>query len=184
MTRCAEDLAALIGSLLQRDFSSSLTKTWKGRKVGFVDPKIWYIQVREGIWEVADSSDALNLITDDGGKVIQDNSLISYDELKFECLDGLDQVWNHDFAHLFQGLLRSCRDPKVFSRTRSRKENHTTREKYYEAKNVLRKNARVEEYEKAFREYEVDIIAGPLDSQLGSITAVAGHPSATVHGSH
>lgn len=49
IARSPEDLSALLGILLQRDFSSSLTGSWEGLKIGFVDPSIWYI--REGPWE-------------------------------------------------------------------------------------------------------------------------------------
>ncbi|KAJ5609522.1 hypothetical protein N7528_010089 [Penicillium herquei] len=214
MARCAEDLAASLGILLQRDFSSSLTKTWKGLRVGFVDPKTWYI--REGPWDfieeimnqqVADILDAMNLIAQGGGKVVQDISLISYDELQFEGLDGLDQIWNHDFAHCFTSFVQGYVDPPVrsvedmiafnirnaekalpgdFEKPQGlledsiKKESHLTVEKYHGATTSLREKARVEGYEKAFREYDVDIIAGPLDSRLGSIAAVAGFPSATV----
>ncbi|KAJ5709046.1 hypothetical protein N7493_010380, partial [Penicillium malachiteum] len=222
MTRCVEDLAALLGILLQRDFSSSLTKTWQGLKIGFVNPKIWYIRevlcsfadlhYQHGLklslfYKVADVLDAMDMIAEGGGKVVQDISLISYDELQFEGSDRLDQIWNHNFAHLFASFVQGYVDPPVnsvedlinfnirnakkalpgdFEKPQGlledsiKKETHLTAEKYYEAKTTFREKARVEEHEKAFREYDVDIIAGPLDSRLGSIAAVAGFPSATV----
>ncbi|KAJ5723744.1 hypothetical protein N7488_001779 [Penicillium malachiteum] len=175
---------SLLGILLQRDFSSSLTETSKGLKIGFVDPKTWYI--REGPWgfveeimnqQVADILDAMDMIAKGGGKVVQDFSLISYDKLQFERSDGLDQIWNHDFAHLFAAFVRG---PQGLLEDSIKMDSHLTAENYHKATTILREKARVEGYEKAFREYDVDIIAGPLDSRLGSIAAVAGFPSATV----
>lgn len=60
------------------------------------------------------------------------------------------------------------------------KKDDLSPDKYEEAKAFIRHKARVEGYDRAFKDYDIDILAGPLDSRMGSIAAAAGLPSATV----
>lgn len=41
MAKSPKDLAHLIGVLQSKDFTTSLSTSWEGLKVGFVDPKLW-----------------------------------------------------------------------------------------------------------------------------------------------
>jgi amidase len=41
MAKTPEDLASLIGIMMGKNFAGNLTKSWKGLKVGFVDPAAW-----------------------------------------------------------------------------------------------------------------------------------------------
>ena len=41
MARDPEDLAALMGVLMERDFSSDLTTSWIGQRIAFVNPDDW-----------------------------------------------------------------------------------------------------------------------------------------------
>jgi amidase len=41
MAKTPEDLASLIGIMMGKNFTGDLTKSWKGLKVGFVDPAAW-----------------------------------------------------------------------------------------------------------------------------------------------
>ena len=56
MAKSPWDLAATIGVMMQRDFSSSQTATWKGQKVAFIDQTGWRLDpaVCEHVQEVVD----------------------------------------------------------------------------------------------------------------------------------
>ncbi|KAK2763968.1 hypothetical protein FQN54_009587 [Arachnomyces sp. PD_36] len=137
----------------------------EGQRIAFVDPTIWYI--REGPWDpvpdimnkqFADIAAARDLIQSNGGKVVKDVQLPSFDTLDFE-----------GFA-----------DPQALLEDAICNRDRLSDEKYEEAKAFVRKGARTNGYDKIFKEHGVDIVAGPLDSRMGSMAATAGLPSATV----
>ncbi|CAI7658759.1 unnamed protein product [Penicillium glandicola] len=154
----------------------------------------------------ADIAEARDLIAKGGAEVVPDVPLISYDVLQFEGSDGLDQIWNHDSARHFPSFVecyinfsvKSIEDLINFNSEHAEKalsggfekpqgllqdsverQNDLSPAKYEEAKAFIRHKARVEGYERTFMNYDIDILAGPLDSRMGSIAAAAGLPSAT-----
>lgn len=102
MARTLADLAALVSVLINdADFSSSLTGSWEGQRVGFVDPKLWNFvpficdpdpvlidQQRQALIDAAD------VISNGGGTVEQPVPLTSMNELVLDGEDALDQLWS------------------------------------------------------------------------------------------
>ena len=41
MAKTVDDLAKIMGILMNKDFDSSLKASWDGISVGFVDPELW-----------------------------------------------------------------------------------------------------------------------------------------------
>ena len=56
LAKTTQDLAAMLGIMMQKDYSSSLDESWKGQKVAFIDQKGWRLDpaVCEHIQEIVD----------------------------------------------------------------------------------------------------------------------------------
>ncbi|KAH6848069.1 amidase signature domain-containing protein [Chaetomium sp. MPI-CAGE-AT-0009] len=122
MARTPGDLANLLGILLNdTDLSArTVTYTWEGQRVGFVDPTLWGFapficnpdsvltdQERRGL------ADAANTISGNGGFVQQPVPLTSMDELVLDGEDALEQLWNHDFEPAWDRFLARYKETPV-----------------------------------------------------------------------
>ncbi|KAK3367391.1 amidase signature domain-containing protein [Lasiosphaeria ovina] len=123
MARTPQDLAALLGILLNdTDFSDSLTGSWEGQRVGFVDPTLWTfvpficdpdpVLIEQQHRALADAAD---IIAKSAGTVEQPVPLTSMDELVLDGEDALDQLWNHDFEKAWNVYLTGYKDTDIKS---------------------------------------------------------------------
>ncbi|KAI1119751.1 amidase signature domain-containing protein [Nemania abortiva] len=209
IARSVPDLASLLGILMKKDFSTSLTGTWKGQTVAFVDPYLWEAP-KAAVKPDHDLIDyqrlkyleAANLIEAGGGKVARDAVMIQYEELEIEGKEGIDKVWDHDFAAGLEGFLRGYQDspiknledlvrfneehadlelPKEFPNGQAQlkdalDDGGISNEAYEEAKLFLRNKAKIEGFDKVFSEHGVDLLVMPQDCRICTIAAAAGYP--------
>lgn len=108
MARTPRDLASLMGILINgSNFAGSLTGSWDGQRVGFVDPTLWSfspficdpdpVLIDEQHRGLATAAD---VISKRGGTVKQPVPLTSMDELVLDGEDALDQLWSILFPAL------------------------------------------------------------------------------------
>ncbi|KAJ8130466.1 hypothetical protein O1611_g3163 [Lasiodiplodia mahajangana] len=213
MARSVPDLASLLGIIMKKDFSSSLIGTWEGQKVAFVDPYLWEapaVAVRP-IPDLVDYQrlkylEAARLIEKGGGNVARDVAMIQCEELEIEGREGIDQVWDHDFASGLEEFLKGYKYspiknvedlvhfnerhadlelPKEFPNgqaqlTDALNGGGISDEAYEEAKLFLRNKAKTEGFDQVFSEHDVDLLAMPQDCRIATIAAAAGYPAGIV----
>lgn len=102
MAKSADDLATLFGVLMNGiDFESQLTRSWKGQRVGFVDPELWEFssaicdrdaELLE--YQRAMIAKAAKKIRKHGAVVKDHVPLTSMDELVLDGEDALEQLWS------------------------------------------------------------------------------------------
>ncbi|KAI1378149.1 amidase signature domain-containing protein [Hypoxylon crocopeplum] len=120
IARSPADLAALLGVLMQKDFGDSLSRSWKGQKVAFIDPYLWDIP-EAAVRPVPGFTEyqrerylaAATLIENNGAKVVRNAVLLQYSELEFNGKEAIEQVWDHDFASGLEEFLKGYHDAPI-----------------------------------------------------------------------
>lgn len=148
---------------------------------------------------------ASNLIEQLGAKVVRDVKLIPYSALEINGRDALEEVWDHDFQQNIARFLEGYVDPPIksvndlveYNRKHHEKElpeefpngqgqledvlgNHISDEDYENAKIFIRTAAKDNGFDAIFAKYDVDLVVSLLDCRVGSMSAAAGYPHATV----
>ncbi|KAK5062767.1 hypothetical protein LTR84_004842 [Exophiala bonariae] len=104
MAKDPEDLASLMGILMETNFSTSLTDSWKGQRVAFVNPDDWelgaFVCNRDEDLLVKQRSELraqIDKIEKDGAKVVRDVNVAKTFDLEFEGKCGLEAIWDYEF---------------------------------------------------------------------------------------
>ncbi|KAI0532344.1 amidase signature domain-containing protein [Xylaria digitata] len=112
MAKSSDDPIILIQTLSNTDYDESLTNSWAGLRVGFIDPTLWSFSpiicdpdedlIQQQRQEMATT---MTKITEMGGTVKQPVPLTSTDELMLDGDDALEQLWNHNFEREWNQFL-------------------------------------------------------------------------------
>ena len=112
MAKTTEDLAALIGVLMETDYSPSLRNTWEGQRVAWVDPLAWELHPvvcnrneRLQQKQKAEVDERITTMENSGAHVVKDVVLPQCSELTWEGEDALEVVWNHDYKNAMEKFL-------------------------------------------------------------------------------
>jgi len=117
-----EDLAALLGVLTGKDFSSDLTRSWEGQRIAFVNPDDWELssvaanhddalQKKEGD-EIRASISKMEVA---GAKVVRNVTLPTVFDFEFKGREGLESIWNYEFKSAVEKFFQGYVDPPVKS---------------------------------------------------------------------
>ncbi|KAI1110907.1 amidase signature domain-containing protein [Nemania sp. NC0429] len=151
-------------------------------------------------------ADAMDQIKKNGGIVKGPVPLTSMEELLLDGDDALEQLWNHDFEKEWNLFLQdyeskgveTLKDIVHFNFEHPAKalppryqgqqlleaaideKQKISDEKYAEGVEIIRNAAKNNGIDKTLTEYDLDIIAGPMDGRIPTIAAAAGYPVGTM----
>ncbi|KAN0114723.1 Amidase signature domain containing protein [Hyaloscypha variabilis] len=120
MAKTSKDLALLIGAMMEQDYSSFLTRSWKNQKIAFVDPNLWELSpgvcpkvpaVREK--QLSEIASAVTLIREHGASVFENVVLPQVSDLTWDGEDALETVWDKDLAKQIDLFLAEYKEAQV-----------------------------------------------------------------------
>ncbi|OBT78011.1 hypothetical protein VF21_03094 [Pseudogymnoascus sp. 05NY08] len=199
MAKSSKDVALVLDVLLPgKDFGQNLTKSWKGLRVGFLEPKAW--ASGPGMTKPSESyseqypheyNAAVDKIEAAGAKVVRNIPLRRFSD---EDSDNFDKVTWHDytpevaeFLTLFENSPLTSMHLAKFEAAFTGQEqledavkNPISDDDYAEAIASLRKNNKDGGIDKVIADYDIDVLLRPPTGRLATISAVSGYPIATV----
>ncbi|OBT58053.1 hypothetical protein VE04_01055 [Pseudogymnoascus sp. 24MN13] len=210
MAKSPKDVALVLDVLLPgKNFGENLTGSWKGLRVGFVEPKTW--ASGPGMTKPSESyseqypreyNAAVDKIEAAGAKVVRNIPLRRFSD---EDSDNFDKVTWHDYAPELAEFLKLFENPLVKSihelidfnlqhadialpppaftgqeQLEDAVKNPISDDDYAEAIASLRKNNKDGGIDKVIADYDIDVLLGPPTGRLATISAVSGYPIATV----
>ncbi|OBT62904.1 hypothetical protein VE03_07904 [Pseudogymnoascus sp. 23342-1-I1] len=206
--KTAEDVAVLAGIMQARDFSKDLVKSWEGFKVAFVKQTEWVSGSCFYVEKLAEKQERERLAAMDhiqflGGKVVRDVHLAPYSSFTRDGKDGLEAIWQRDYAPSLEGFLRYFVEPPIKcmkdlvqfnidhkdvelpsdqpSQHLLEEALHTpiSPEEYAETSDFVRATAKGA-FESIFKEHDVDLVISMLQCRVGTMSAASGYPHGTV----
>ncbi|KAK2593441.1 hypothetical protein QQS21_008858 [Conoideocrella luteorostrata] len=169
---------------------------------GFVDLELGYFSSVEDdeVPELTarmrrEIANAANRIEAKGAKVVQNAVLLQYDDFDLDGYDGLEGIWDHDFATELEKFLAAYKDTSIssvadlvqFNNDHANVElppgtiihvvdQFMSDESCERAKTHMRDKAGRQGFDKVFSEHGVDVLVTPQDCQVSTIAAMAGYP--------
>jgi len=211
MAKTSSDLASVLEVLMGgKNLSSSLKGSWKGLRIGFVDPAMWQpadfvVEPNESFREQTFTAmdDAAERIEIAGGKLAQPISLISLRDACKESGYEIEDLMTHDFSrslelflsHFNDSPVRNLKDLIIYNEEHANLELPEEHPGQQALLGAEASNMSAETYIKALRtmrntartaidktlsEYNIDAVLGPADARMASLAAVAGYPVASV----
>ncbi|KAL8709338.1 MAG: hypothetical protein Q9220_005931 [cf. Caloplaca sp. 1 TL-2023] len=119
MAKTVEDLARIMEILQEgRDYTSCLTSSFKGLRLGFVDPELWkaanfVVEPNERFEEqtLAAMNAAISKIREAGARVIQPVKLVTLEETMEDGGEDIDELMDHDFLVSLKDYLSNFENP-------------------------------------------------------------------------
>ncbi|KAJ5622151.1 hypothetical protein N7528_005383 [Penicillium herquei] len=210
MARTPADIAILMSILTKTDFSSSLTESWEGQRVGFVDPQFWNfayfncepepILIHQQIRALEDARDAIHL----NGGVVKQPLDHDFEREWNVFLKGYQDINIHSLADIVE-FNKQHRDEALPPSKCSHYKNRVgiynnvvyaghpdqdrlewclnsgmSEQEYTEGAKMIRETARVNGIDRVLAAYNLDVIMGPMDSNIHTVAAAAGCPVGTM----
>ncbi|KAI1123344.1 putative glutamyl-tRNA amidotransferase subunit A [Nemania abortiva] len=215
IARCARDIALLMDAMIDRQkaseiqggtYTSYLTKSFEGIRVGVLQPKDWHMEPHvltpnaeadtQQDEEIAQAYEKLRSL----GVGVKEISIASLDGLIVDNMSQIQRVMDSQFRRTIGSYLQSLESSKVrslaelmqFMRDNSKLElpdespNMTrlegaagfqlSEEDYQKALADMRDFGRRRGVDKSLGENEVDIILGPADSRIHEYYSTSGYP--------
>ncbi|EFX06390.1 amidase family protein [Grosmannia clavigera kw1407] len=198
MAKTSQDLADLIGAMMETSYSAFLTGSWEGQKVAFVEPEAWELHPA-----LREMKDVAKKIQAQQAAVTEGVVLLQADEISHNGKDALELVWNFDLAGGIDSFLGEYTESEVRTAeqliqwnkehmdlelppefpAQQQLENTVkcklTQEERDAIAEFIRHKAR-NAFDRILGEGKATVLMGPLDGRIVTIAAAAGYPAGVV----